>query len=195
MRAASPSPAGPRASRSAHRQSCPFTRMVGVFHPGWPWDQGLHLSCSCARSRTRFGPQNTAQFGAQHPAGELSSATAALPAHVAVLCWLGSHEGHKPTVTLNKTLKKKKKQGKALAWQRACTAHSRTPDNVTLFICECFDTQILTHPRDQEISPPFLPSSGLFKQDSSFPAARGHGSCGAGDAWPGFVGFSSIFIS
>lgn len=105
------------------------------FHPhGWgfpPWLavgsrslSQLHPRCSCARSRTRFGPQNTAQFGAQHPAGELSSPTAAPPAHVAVLCWLGSHEGHKPTVTLNKTLEKKKKQGKALVGRQ----HARTAE-------------------------------------------------------------------
>lgn len=194
----------PITSRSTCRQECSQTELP--FHPhgrGFPpWLavgsrslSQLHPRCSRARSKTRFGPQNTAQFGAQHPAGELSSATAAPPAHVAALCWLGSHEGHKPTVTLNKTLKKKK-QGKALVGrQRACTEHSRTPDNVTLFICERFDSQTLTCPHDQEISPPFLPSPGLFKQDSSFPAARPQGSCRAGDAWPSFVRFSSIFVS
>lgn len=196
----------PITSRSTCRQECSQTELP--FHPhgrGFPpWLavgsrslSQLHPRCSRARSKTRFGPQNTAQFGAQHPAGELSSATAAPPAHVAALCWLGSHEGHKPTVTLNKTLKKKKQgKGKALVGrQRACTEHSRTPDNVTLFICERFDSQTLTCPHDQEISPPFLPSPGLFKQYSSFPAARRQGSCRAGDAWPSFVRFSSIFVS
>lgn len=93
----------------------------------------LHPRCSRARSKTRFGPQNTAQFGAQHPAGELSSATAAPPAHVAALCWLGSHEGHKPTVTLNKTLKKKKnRERERRLWVGSVLAQSTAELQITL---------------------------------------------------------------
>lgn len=73
---------------------------VGVFHPGQPWDQGLCLGYILAApvhaAKHALDPKTRLSLGAQHPAGELSSATAAPPAHVAVLCWLGSHEGHEP---------------------------------------------------------------------------------------------------